>query len=262
MSWKDAPWAVLDTETTGVDPATARIWEIAIVFVGGELDGRTTRTLVNPGVEIPREVVQLCKLTPGDLKAIAAAPSFCAVRDRLPRHMVGRIPVGYNALEYDWPLLEAEYKRSGSLLDDVPLIDPLVLVRHLLPGLRSKRLSDVAQHLGAEVSPDAHRAAADCWMTVGILRALCPRLPDDFNDLMDLQESWRQDQQADRKEFGHWLIRDRISDSQDLILSCGKHCGTPVQEVDPGFLKWALTKDLPPAVAAEFRRVLARFWRT
>ena len=46
---------VLDTETTGLDPASARLVEVAAVRVaGGRIDEASTfRRLVRPGVTIP-----------------------------------------------------------------------------------------------------------------------------------------------------------------------------------------------------------------
>jgi len=262
MSWLHLPWSVIDTETTGVDPATARIWEIAILFVGGERDHQRTRTYVNPGEEIPREVQDLCHLGAKDLAAIRSAPPFRDVLGRLQGHLLGLI-VGYNVLDYDWPLLRAEAERAGGHLDpaeDLPIIDPLVFARRLLFRLRSRRLDDVARHLGVTVDGRAHRALADCHMAEGVLRALAPMLPTDFIELREVQAAWKAGQDADRQLYGYWLARD--PEGGTLTMACGKHCGIALGQVDPGYLRWAVeahTKGkmtLPEHVVAEFERAL------
>ena len=41
MIWADQPWLCLDTETTGVDTATAEVVELAAVsMLGGEVTDR------------------------------------------------------------------------------------------------------------------------------------------------------------------------------------------------------------------------------
>ena len=65
----------LDTETTGLDPAKARIVEIAAVRIGaGRVDPQgALRRLVRPGVPIPPEASRIHGI---DAAAVADAPSF------------------------------------------------------------------------------------------------------------------------------------------------------------------------------------------
>ena len=69
---------VLDTETTGLDPATARIVEIgAVPLRRGRLDETAAlRRLVNPGEPIPAEATRIHAI---DDSSVASAPKFAAV---------------------------------------------------------------------------------------------------------------------------------------------------------------------------------------
>ncbi len=69
---------VLDTETTGLDPAKARIVEIgAVPLRRGKLDETAAlRRLVNPGEAIPADATRIHAI---DDSMVASAPKFAAV---------------------------------------------------------------------------------------------------------------------------------------------------------------------------------------
>ena len=69
--------AVIDTETTGLDPRSARVVELAMVRIaGGRLDGTSFRRLVNPGEPIPPAATGVHGI---DAATVAEAPAFAAV---------------------------------------------------------------------------------------------------------------------------------------------------------------------------------------
>lgn len=263
MKWTDAPWATIDTETTGVDPSTARVWEVGIRFRGGELDGRHTETLVAPGEPIPEQVVEICGLGPEDLDAIAAARPFAEIAPRLLQHLSGRVLVGYNLLSYDLPLLQAELKRCGlpsEQLDDAQVVDVLVLVRELRPMARSRKLADVYVASGLPQLQGVHRVRADVLMTERILLHLSHRLPPELDTLLVLQAGWRAEQEADFERYSYWL---RSRDGH-IRMGCGKHGGEPLGRVPASYLRYMLNaqqswdEPLPEAVVAAFREALRR----
>ena len=72
----DRPLAVLDLETTGIDPKIDRIIEVSVLKLlpGGGHDHRTRR--VNPGVPIPPEATAIHGITDDD---VADCPTFRAI---------------------------------------------------------------------------------------------------------------------------------------------------------------------------------------
>jgi CBS domain-containing protein len=65
---------VIDTETTGLDPAEARIVEFAAIrILGGRLSDEMFRSLVSPGVSIPAAATAIHHI---DDAKVAGAPSF------------------------------------------------------------------------------------------------------------------------------------------------------------------------------------------
>src|SRR3712207_5550711 len=73
----------VDTETTGLDPRTARVIEIgAVAVAGGSLQEEAFQTLVAIPGPIPTEAVAVHGITDADL---AGAPRFATAYDDLRR---------------------------------------------------------------------------------------------------------------------------------------------------------------------------------
>ncbi|NOY56556.1 MAG: 3'-5' exonuclease [Actinobacteria bacterium] len=205
MSWHTGPLAALDLEATGVDPATARIVEVALVEVAPDGTAREiVNRLVNPGVPMPRAASEITGITTAELRERGDDPvdvlgeTLGAIR----RFVRDGIPIAIYNAPYDWPLLAEELARYGlGALPDVPpavIVDPLVLDRHVDRYRKGRRpLAVTAEHYGVKVG-GSHRAAADAIAAVGVARALADRYPElqlDGPDLVALQidayRTWR-----------------------------------------------------------------------
>src|SRR5262245_57123136 len=94
---------VLDTETTGLDPAVARIVEIgAIALAGGRAQpADTLHALVRPGSPIPPAATAIHGI---DDAKIADAPTFAAVWPKLRERIGASVVVGHN-LGFDLAVL-------------------------------------------------------------------------------------------------------------------------------------------------------------
>ncbi|MGM0574219.1 MAG: 3'-5' exonuclease [Myxococcota bacterium] len=197
--WRDLPMAVVDVETTGLDPAEDRVIEIAVVHMqGGEvLD--TYNELVNPERELPPEAANITGIKPEDL---VDAPRFADLVDELLERLDGRGFVAYN-LGFDRAFVKAEFERCGVDWDPSPCIDPLVFVRELHKNQGSKRLGAVCERLGITLD-NAHRADADAIAAGRVLYALAEQLPEELEDLLLLQTQWAQ---AQENEMAGWKSR-------------------------------------------------------
>jgi DNA polymerase-3 subunit epsilon len=193
----------VDFETTGRDAEVDRVIEIGLVtFEKGKVVSRES-LLVNPGVPIPEESRAVHGITDEEL---AGAPDFAAVIPRVLELMQGKIPVAYNA-SFDRGFLLAELGRVGpegmtpgdmppAARDDVVWVDPLVWAREILKELQSRRLGDVAKHLGVPLE-QAHRAAGDAEATGRVLLALAPQMPRVYGELVRLQKRYAAFQDAE-----------------------------------------------------------------
>ena len=214
--WFDLPLAVVDVETTGLDPTTDRIIEIAIIHMaGGEVQDRYT-SLVNPERELPAEVTHITGIQPAEL---VSAPPFAEIADEVLALLAGRALVAYN-LPFDRAFVQNELDRCGRTWPEPACIDPLIFVRELHRNKGSKRLSAAAARLGVPLD-EAHRAAADAEATGHVLYELGQHLPKRLSELLLLQAQWEQQQQ---QEMAGWRGRR----GGDAIG--GSVTGTPASE--------------------------------
>ena len=199
QSWYDTPLAVVDVETTGLDPENDRVIEIAVIQMqGGEETGRYT-SLVHPGRDVPAEVTNITGLTNEDLRD---APPFEQIADDVRTALEGRAFVAYN-LGFDRAFVAKELGRCG--IEWVPQtpIDPLVFARELHKKAGSKRLTAVAERLGLSLE-NAHRAADDALVAGQVLYAFAEALPKGLDELLMLQGQWATSQE---NEMAGWRSR-------------------------------------------------------
>ncbi|SJM53038.1 3'-5' exonuclease [Gulosibacter sp. 10] len=209
MTWTDRI-AVFDTETTGVDPAQARL---VTAFVGlldaeGELE-RGSDWLADPGVEIPERAAAVHGITTEIARAEGApiAEVLQKIADSLAwiaRH--GIALVIYNA-PYDLTLFEAECRRHGVEPPQLgpQVVDPLVIDRAVDKYRRGKRtLTDTAAVYEVELM-DAHDAASDSLAAGRVALALARRYPEQvaipLDALHEQQVRWAREQAEDFQAY-------------------------------------------------------------
>jgi len=185
------PIVAIDTETTGRDPATDRVVEVACVrWERGEITLRKS-WLVNPGRPIPKEAFDVHGISD---EAVKDAPSFAAILPELLEAMLGAIPLAYNA-EFDRKMLTSELGRlpappssPPAFQKNVEWVDPLVWARELQKLEKSRALGEVAARLGIELT-QAHRATddAEAALNVFIKFQEDTRLPKNYGAFLNEQ---------------------------------------------------------------------------
>lgn len=166
----DLPLVAIDTETTGRDPTTDRVVEVACVrWERGEITLRKS-WLVNPGRPIPKEAFDVHGISD---EAVKDAPNFQTILPELLEAMSGAVPLAYNA-EFDRKQLNAELGRLPGLASlppafqkNVEWLDPLIWARELQKHEKSRALGEVAARLGIEIS-QAHRATDDAEAALNV----------------------------------------------------------------------------------------------
>lgn len=197
--WFERPLAVVDVETTGLDPESDRVIEVAILtMAAGEVTQRYC-SLVNPGREISEEVSNLTGIKQEEL---ADAPSFETIASEVRERLGDLGLVAYN-LNFDRAFIKAELSRVNISWEPEPCIDPLIFVREFHRGQGSKRLGAAAERLGISLD-NAHRADADAEAAGLVLYALRDDLPPDLAELLLLQSQWAQQQE---NEMAGWRSR-------------------------------------------------------
>jgi DNA polymerase-3 subunit epsilon len=183
-AWEEVDYMALDLETSGLDPRTDEILDLAIVPIRGGVIrfGERLASRVRPADPAGLSLAGLRAhhLLPGDL---AGAP---AIGDLLPE-VDARLRTGVLVLHHaplDLGFLRLAYRRAGlrwprpRVVDTVALLDRLERRRHLLtphPTPLGAALPEARAALGLPVYP-AHQALADAQATAELFLALRARL--------------------------------------------------------------------------------------
>ena len=154
---------VLDTETTGLDPAEGhRIIEIACLELSNHVPtGVTFQRYVNPEREMPDDALAVHGITAAFL---ADKPPFSEVAEDLLAFLDAAPLVIHNA-EFDLRFLNAELARIGSPpLPTERAIDTLLLARRRFPGAQAS-LDALCRRFEIDTSARAkHGALVDCHL--------------------------------------------------------------------------------------------------
>lgn len=241
----DRPLAVLDLETTGVDPATDRVIEVAVLTLvpGGKHELFHRR--INPGVPIPPAATAIHGLTDAD---VIGAPLFVAIAPELFATLHGSDLAGFGISTFDLPLLSTEFARVRLpfRVTGRRVIDVLTLYRRCYPR---DLTSAVREYLNREHA-HAHSAVADVRATAEVLdkqveRHALPPAPAELHAALvevDVAGRFRRD------ETGR------------VAFAFGKYSGQPLAGIaarDPGYLKWILGRPFLDDVHEMVRQALA-----
>lgn len=159
-------YIALDLETTGFDPISDEVLEIAAIKFQGEKILETFETLILPGVEIPAMVTHITGIT---MKTVQGAPSFEDVREKLELFL-GNFPIVGHNIEFDLTFLEAKGIPIVS-----PQLDTLKLSSILLPQLPSYSLDTISRLLKL-THENKHRAYSDALVCVELFRILLKKI--------------------------------------------------------------------------------------
>jgi len=179
-----ATYAVVDVETTGLDPERDRVLEVAVVRITpwGVTTAEYT-TLIRPDGPAPAPDPDP---DPGpdadpDAAAVAAAihgisaadlreaPTFRQVAAGLAARLAGAVVAGHN-VAFDLAFLTSEFRRLGIEVPPLPAVCTHALAALLFPELERHRLADCCDHAGIVLN-GAHTALGDARATARLLGA-------------------------------------------------------------------------------------------
>jgi DNA polymerase III epsilon subunit-like protein len=161
----EAPFSIIDFETSGFQPGSARILEVAVIKIGSQgqiLEEYTT--LVNPedGNVGRTDIHQIT------LSMVKNAPRLSEIIGDLINILDSSIVVAHNA-RFEENFLESAFREAGIKHPLMPTIDTLWLSRQVL-SLPNYKLATVIEEFGYDFE-DAHTALGD-------VRAMARVLPE------------------------------------------------------------------------------------
>ncbi len=221
----------IDCESTGLDPKTNRMIEIAIVKFKGDQHVESFETLINPECDIPEESTKIHHITN---EMVVDKPPAKEVLAHCLKMINGHVIMGHGIL-FDIQLIAEEAKRAcvPCHILNQKHIDTLRLAR-LYGESPSNSLEQLRSHFNIS-NEGAHRAMNDVIVNIQVFSHLSKRF-------------------SSTKE-----ILERLSRPIKLrFMPLGKHKGRPFDEIPLDYLKWAgrqeFDQDLLFSIRSEINR--------
>lgn len=244
------PLAFFDLETTGINVASDRIVEIAVLKVmpNGTKEILTKR--IHPGMPIPLSSSLIHGIYDED---IANEPAFKDVAEEIAAFIGEADLAGYNSNKFDIPVLLEEFLRAGVDFDmsDRKFVD----VQNIFHQMEQRTLKAAYQFYCGKQIENAHSAEADILATYEVLLSQIEKYADTefeskdgkrskpvINDVQALHDFTNMHRPVD---FAGRLI---FNDQDEECFNFGKHKGKTVEDVfsiEPSYYAWMKQGDFP-----------------
>jgi DNA polymerase III subunit epsilon len=243
------PLAFIDLETTGVNLATDRIVEIAIVKIFPDESKTIKRKLINPQMPIPKSSSEIHGITD---EMVKDAPTFKQVANELKQFIEDADLSGYNSNRFDIPILMEEFIRAGQTINmtNKKMID----VQHIFHLMEKRTLAAAYKFYCGKELTDAHSAEADATATWEILQAQLDRYKNLGDSLDSILQFTGEEQYVD-------FARRFIMENGVEIFNFGKHKGRSVADVlktEPQYYDWMMKGDFPLHTKQKLTEILNR----
>lgn len=174
----DTNFVVVDVETTGSNPASNRIIEVACVVVKDGSIKEEFSTLINPHQHIPYFISKMTGITN---EMVFKAPSFEQIAKKLKGlfSQPDSVFVAHN-VNFDYNFIKFSFERSGETFPDIPKLCTLKLAKRLISGITKRNVGALSEYLGIAIS-NRHRAFGDARATAQILLELLEIAEDEHN---------------------------------------------------------------------------------
>ncbi|MDF2378910.1 MAG: exonuclease domain-containing protein [Candidatus Gracilibacteria bacterium] len=233
----------LDLETTGLEPQTCDIIEIAMVKVrDGEIIDRFESFVFTP-LPISNHVSYLTGISAKDIEE---APDFKDLKEKV-KEFIGDDPLMGHNIWFDWNFLV----EKGIELDNNELWDTYLLSNILYPELPSHSLETNTKYfnIGHE---DSHRAMADvmaCYYLWEILTDTFPKLSDEQRAALTELTKKSEWPLLDYFMQEHPTNRHKISESNVIEETIGSKPDQDLSSSAPSSLIHAPRKNAPQIAA-------------
>jgi len=225
------PLAFFDLETTGINLATDRIVEIAIVKIMPDGTKTVKRKLINPEMPIPAGASAVHGITD---EMVKDAPTFRQVANEIKQFLDNADLGGFNSNRFDVPILVEEFLRVGLdfTIDGRKLVD----VQRIFHMMEQRNLSAAYKFYCNKPLEDAHSAEADATATWEVFDAQIERYSQLGNTVESVVKVIGEE---DIVDFARRFVKEKGVE----VFNFGKHKGKPVLQVlkeEPQYFDWMM----------------------
>lgn len=229
-----SPLAIIDLETTGIDLASDKIVEIAIVKLMPDGTIQKKRKILNPLKPIPPVVSNIHGITD---EMVKNAPTFKQAANEIKQFLSNCDLGGYNSNRFDIPMLVEEFLRSGLefSMEGRKMVD----VQKIFHTMEQRTLTAAYKFYCNKLLENAHSAEADAQATLEILQAQVLHYPQLGLTVETILNCIGEDDCID-------FARRMIMINGIETFNFGKHKGKAVQEVlksEPQYYDWIMKSD-------------------
>jgi len=213
LTLRDATFAVVDVETTGIDPRSDRGVEVACAIVRAGVQVESFSSLVNPGRNIPAFASAVHHIVDRDVRD---APSLESLQAKLLTMCADAVVVAHN-VRFDLGFLP--------FLGHRPVLCSMRLAMRVLPEAPNYKNQGLREHLGLDDGvlggSMPHRALGDVNVTSQILVMCLKRY---------LAQGGTND--VDR------MVQEIAAPRHLSALPFGRHRGIAIDSVPIDYLRW------------------------
>lgn len=255
------PLAFFDLETTGVNIATDKVVEIAIVKILPDGTEEVYTKKVNPGIPIPPASSLFHGIYDEDVKDL---PTFKELAQEIADFIGDADLAGYNSNKFDVPMLMEEFLAAGVnfSLEGRAFID----VQNIFHQMEQRTLKAAYRFYCDKSLENAHQAEADVRATYEVLKAQL----DKYNGIAfedkhgavsypvvnDVEALHTFTNLSKPVDFAGRLVYD---EDGEVAINFGKHKGkkvTDIFDVEPSYYAWMQNGDFPRYT----KKVLENIW--
>lgn len=165
---KATDYVILDVETTGLDPETDRITEIAMIKVSNGSEVGRYRTYVRTDYKIPENVQKLTGITDELIEKEGVSEE--EIIKPINEFICNSVVVGYN-VKFDVAFVRNLLKRYNKELALKKIIDIMSIARKKIYDVSNYKMKTIADYFSLDTS-GLHSAMSDCELTQRILYKL------------------------------------------------------------------------------------------
>lgn len=162
-----ADYAVVDLETTGLDPQKCKIIDVGIVYVKDDEPIGTYSQLVNPCETLTHDIIALTGITD---EMLQGQPVIADIIQEV-RKGLGDLPILGHHIKFDVDFLNSALEDAGLPLIASKTIDTMELSKSLYRNVAHHSLQDVMRRVGIDKTEE-HRALADALDTLACYKKL------------------------------------------------------------------------------------------